>query len=77
MSDKLGCMEKALKNAAEINIYERNKIDRTTENTDIVEELVQQRQKLRDKGNHQAADWMTKTIRKQVKMRSIFIGLNS
>ena len=46
--------------------------DRTTDNTDIVEELVQNRQKLRDEGNFQATDWMTKVIRKQVKMEKNF-----
>ena len=60
-------METSFKYAAESNIYELNKSDREMNNTAIVEELIQQRQNLRDQGNFDAAKWMTKTIRKQVK----------
>ena len=53
---------KSFKYAAGVNIYERNKLDRQTNNTDIVEELVQLRQNLKNEGKVEAADWMTKTI---------------
>ena len=49
-------------------MYERNILDRETKNIDIVEDLVQHRQNLRDQGKFEAADWMTKTSRKHVKM---------
>ena len=48
-------METSFNYAAEINICERSKLDRETKNTDIVEELILQRQNLKDQRKFEEA----------------------